>query len=198
MLRRGRNHPAMEQSLGRLMASVSGINVPQFGSFQPVVPYRYANSMTTSTVDAEFGEYVCVQNPPVFPTISILGRLTEINEAVRSVLERPPAPSIPQPDSELSSVCPLSYVPITCPARGEFCLHEQCFDLRSFLMLQDESNWVCPVCKLPLTWSSLRFDPSFMKSIASRQLSRQVSVPEATHEEFEVTSFESTDFDDFF
>ena len=46
--------------------------------------------------------------------------------------------------------CPLSTVRIDIPARGIFCNHFQCFDLRNYLSLISESTnprWNCPLCK---------------------------------------------------
>ena len=47
--------------------------------------------------------------------------------------------------------CPFSSIRIQIPARGIFCTHFQCFDLKSYLTLISESvnpRWNCPICKM--------------------------------------------------
>jgi hypothetical protein len=63
-------------------------------------------------------------------------------------------------DSEMVS-CEVIKIPLTCaltteklnfPARGIFCKHFQCFDLKNFIMMTSSSSnprWVCPICKAP-------------------------------------------------
>lgn len=55
--------------------------------------------------------------------------------------------------------CQVVKIPLTCaltteklnyPARGIFCQHFQCFDLKNFIMMTSSSSnprWVCPICK---------------------------------------------------
>ncbi|CAN0510360.1 unnamed protein product, partial [Ectocarpus sp. 8 AP-2014] len=44
-------------------------------------------------------------------------------------------------------------VPITCPGRGRYCKHLQCFDLNTFLSFNKDcagAAWKCGVCNLPI------------------------------------------------
>lgn len=51
---------------------------------------------------------------------------------------------------QLSLLCPLTHLKPDIPVRGTRCSHLQCFDLRSFVTLQETpkvNRWKCPVCK---------------------------------------------------
>jgi hypothetical protein len=60
---------------------------------------------------------------------------------------------------EEAITCEVIKIPLTCaltteklnyPARGAFCKHFQCFDLKNYIMMTSSSSnprWVCPICK---------------------------------------------------
>ncbi|CAD8146691.1 unnamed protein product [Paramecium octaurelia] len=50
----------------------------------------------------------------------------------------------------ISLYCQFTLELIQIPAKGEFCQHEQCFCLRSFLEMMikvEHKKWICPICK---------------------------------------------------
>lgn len=50
----------------------------------------------------------------------------------------------------LSLLCPLTHLKPSVPVRGARCSHLQCFDLQSFVLLQESpkvNRWKCPICK---------------------------------------------------
>ncbi|CAN0565514.1 unnamed protein product, partial [Ectocarpus sp. 12 AP-2014] len=52
-------------------------------------------------------------------------------------------------------------VPITCPGRGRYCKHLQCFDLNTFLSFNKDcagAAWKCGVCNLPIKPEDLVVD----------------------------------------
>lgn len=52
-------------------------------------------------------------------------------------------------------VCPITLQNIEYPGKGENCLHDECFDLKSYLDLCNASgNWSCPICRY---WTFLSF-----------------------------------------
>lgn len=57
--------------------------------------------------------------------------------------------------SKLSLRDPLTYLPLTFPARGRHCDHLGCFDLLSFLRgnFEVRAEWKCPICFKRLTLS---------------------------------------------
>eukprot|EP00475_Leptophrys_vorax_P030878 TRINITY_DN4659_c0_g1_i3.p2 TRINITY_DN4659_c0_g1~~TRINITY_DN4659_c0_g1_i3.p2 ORF type:complete len:169 (-),score=56.98 TRINITY_DN4659_c0_g1_i3:47-553(-) len=62
--------------------------------------------------------------------------------------------------SAVSLVCPLMIDKIIVPAKGIKCRHPNCFDLRTFLSLAEQSyNWQCPICIQPLPEPQLQVDP---------------------------------------
>lgn len=59
-------------------------------------------------------------------------------------------------------LCPCSFVRIKIPVRLLSCKHVQCFDLSSFLNLQQKiPTWECPVCSDPILLKNLRIDDYF-------------------------------------
>ncbi|CAD8051002.1 unnamed protein product [Paramecium sonneborni] len=52
--------------------------------------------------------------------------------------------------SKTSLICQYSFKLIRTPVRGEFCYHQQCFCLNSYLEMMksaEHRKWVCPICK---------------------------------------------------
>ncbi|CAD8148160.1 unnamed protein product [Paramecium pentaurelia] len=50
----------------------------------------------------------------------------------------------------ISLYCQFTLELIQIPAKGEFCQHEQCFCLRSYLEMMikvEHKKWICPICK---------------------------------------------------
>ena len=47
----------------------------------------------------------------------------------------------------LNTLCPFTMIPINEAARGEHCLHLQCFDLNTFISANAKhKRWQCPIC----------------------------------------------------
>ena len=47
----------------------------------------------------------------------------------------------------LNTACPFTYMTITEAARGEHCLHLQCFNLETYVMANAKhKRWQCPSC----------------------------------------------------
>ena len=97
-----------------------------------------------------------------YPSVFVNGTIEDVNEIVKNiVLNRPPSTYTGPDTGTQSHICPFSHVPITCPVRGTTCYHAQCFDLREFLIAQDNESWKCPVCQQPLTIDTIAFDPFY-------------------------------------
>lgn len=59
----------------------------------------------------------------------------------------------------MSLKCPLSYMRLRDPCRGNLCNHNQCFDAMSYLQLQQQApTWLCPICNRLATYESLQID----------------------------------------
>ena len=62
----------------------------------------------------------------------------------------------------LSLLCPCSYVRMEYPVRSVKCDHIQCFDIYSYLLLQEKGpTWLCPVCYHKIKLSHLEVDEYF-------------------------------------
>jgi len=70
-------------------------------------------------------------------------------------------------DIVLSIRCPLSIVgKIERAAKGRHCLHPQCFDLMSFILISEQSSvWQCPVCLKPLPMRDIIVDEDMTRAI---------------------------------
>ncbi|ORY77960.1 hypothetical protein LY90DRAFT_665203 [Neocallimastix californiae] len=67
--------------------------------------------------------------------------------------------------SIVSLRCPISKARIKIPCRFKECTHVQCFDVYSYLQLNEQSpNWKCPVCNTRYDWKSLVID-GYMQDI---------------------------------
>jgi len=65
-------------------------------------------------------------------------------------------------ETECSLVCPISGSRIEIACRTTACNHLQCFDLWSFLKMNDfKYDWFCPICSKPALKNSLRIDKFF-------------------------------------
>lgn len=172
----------------RLGNMPDGFNSTGFSSFQPIRGFPMAYSppqfeltpsismgslnfaqspigSSMSSDDCRAGKFIFKNrservNPDQYPSVFFNGQLQDVNDVVKNiVLRREPAPIVQEGTRSL--LCPLSRVPITCPARGVNCNHVDCFDLRQFLMLRLSEGSPCPICNQPLFADDLRFDPSF-------------------------------------
>ncbi|KAH8740993.1 hypothetical protein FG386_002539 [Cryptosporidium ryanae] len=76
-------------------------------------------------------------------------------------------------DQSLNVLCPLTMDKIELPARGYFCKHINCFDLRAFIEINStikafNTRWKCPYCYYVIRPSMLIID-NFVKSLISDQ-----------------------------
>jgi hypothetical protein len=66
---------------------------------------------------------------------------------------------------KVSLQCPLMKFRLQLPGRSTECRHAQCFDLESFLMMNEKKpTWLCPVCDKYLAFDTLVID-SLMQEI---------------------------------
>jgi hypothetical protein len=64
---------------------------------------------------------------------------------------------------KVSLMCPLMKFRIQIPGRSSLCKHVQCFDLESYLMMNEKKpTWNCPVCDLHAPYDTLIIDGLFM------------------------------------
>ncbi|KAF2811455.1 zf-MIZ-domain-containing protein [Mytilinidion resinicola] len=63
---------------------------------------------------------------------------------------------------------PVSTLRIAIPCRSAICNHNQCFDVSSFLQLQEQApTWTCPQCNKVVTFESLAVDQYFQEILQS-------------------------------
>ncbi|KAJ3105926.1 SUMO ligase siz1 [Phlyctochytrium planicorne] len=65
---------------------------------------------------------------------------------------------------------PISYCRIRNPSRSKTCLHVQCFDLETYLMMNDRiPTWTCPICSKYAYFEDLLVDGFFMEIVQSSE-----------------------------
>ncbi|CAI5438899.1 unnamed protein product [Caenorhabditis angaria] len=63
---------------------------------------------------------------------------------------------------KIGLLCPLVKIRMSCPARCSDCTHLQCFDLTSYLMMNEKrAVWNCPVCSNYAPYEKLIIDEYF-------------------------------------
>ncbi|CAF1579065.1 unnamed protein product [Adineta ricciae] len=68
----------------------------------------------------------------------------------------------------VSLICPISQALIGVPAKSAHCSHPTCFDLKSFLQMnQRRLQWTCPLCKKSASYDSLRVDERLQNVLAN-------------------------------
>lgn len=71
-------------------------------------------------------------------------------------------PDIAATSSKMSLKDPVSITRITMPVRSTVCQHNQCFDGRFFMELQEQApTWSCPICAKTVSYQSLCVDKYF-------------------------------------
>ena len=90
-------------------------------------------------------------------------------ESVLQKLRKPDDDDIELASYDMSLKDPLSYMRITVPCRTTFCKHQQCFDARSFLTINEQTpQWTCPICHLQVqNLDALAVDGYFEDILAS-------------------------------
>jgi hypothetical protein len=93
--------------------------------------------------------------------------------------------------SIVSLRCPISKTRIKIPCRFKECTHVQCFDVSSYLQLNEKSpNWKCPVCNIRYYWKSLVID-GYMQNILNNVSSDVDSVTVEVNGTWHIEKFQS-------
>jgi E3 SUMO-protein ligase PIAS1 len=88
----------------------------------------------------------------------VISKQTVIDEMSRANAD----PDIAAMSSKMSLKDPVSITRITLPVRSTVCQHNQCFDGRFFMQLQEQApTWLCPICQKTVSFESLCVDKYF-------------------------------------
>ncbi|CAF1290911.1 unnamed protein product [Adineta steineri] len=115
------------------------------------------------------------KNLPISYTLTIqLCRYIPLDSLIENILKREPHlrkndnhdSDIEVEDTGLmatrhrvSLICPITQSLINVPTKSSYCLHLTCFDLRSFLRMNERRlQWSCPLCKKPASYDTLHVD----------------------------------------
>lgn len=87
------------------------------------------------------------------------GKIISKDRVMREMISKAQDSDVIATSTILSLKCPLSTLRIDVPCRSTVCNHNQCFDARSFLQLQEQApTWTCPVCNKAVTFENLNID----------------------------------------
>lgn len=91
-----------------------------------------------------------VKSIPVRKILDILPSNPAVNtlEMIKRILNSEDAELQVESTLKVSLMCPLMGARIKYPGRGNSCHHVQCFDLQSYLLMNEtKPTWKCPVCQ---------------------------------------------------
>jgi len=98
---------------------------------------------------------------------------------------------------KISLNCPLTYARINTPAKGKVCKHIQCFDLYSYLdMNQRNPKWKCPVCSKIILHDDLIIDGYMEKILLEARRAETIKInPDASWDVLEEIDDDDDDDD---
>uniref|UniRef100_K3X6A7 SP-RING-type domain-containing protein n=1 Tax=Globisporangium ultimum (strain ATCC 200006 / CBS 805.95 / DAOM BR144) TaxID=431595 RepID=K3X6A7_GLOUD len=172
--------------------SVNGFNVPIVQRAPPgqanpskVLRELPANLFPFTRVGVNKVEIRTNENPGIFVFMVHIVEVRDIKELVQEVVlasenityekaKREVIKSFGDEDEDdvvalstiLSVRCPLGLCVMNLPARGLYCKHLQCFDLRTFIQFSKKARskaYRCTICHNFIKLSDLRIDPYFKK-----------------------------------
>ncbi|KAL6719580.1 E3 SUMO-protein ligase pli1 [Lecanora helva] len=135
-------------------------------SLKVVEKARFRSRMPSSrTIMTLLQKYFLVVNlvkcHPVDELVAKLksGKTIAKDQVIREMISRAEDADIVATSSIMSLKCPLSTLRIEVPCRSSICSHNQCFDAKSFLQLQEQApTWTCPVCNKAVGYEHLQVD----------------------------------------
>ncbi|KAL9079722.1 MAG: hypothetical protein Q9157_001395 [Trypethelium eluteriae] len=97
-------------------------------------------------------------------------------KVIDEMITRANDPDIVATSSIMSLKDPISTLRIQIPCRSTVCTHHQCFDVASFLQLQEQApTWTCPVCTKVISFEALVVD-QYVQDILARTSADQVTI----------------------
>jgi len=69
---------------------------------------------------------------------------------------------------------PITKLRMKLPARGDKCIHLQCFDAIQFLQMNyQKQTWLCPLCKQLVEFETIEIDEFFLNVVQTPNLSKE-------------------------
>ncbi|KAH8196613.1 hypothetical protein TruAng_009207 [Truncatella angustata] len=126
-----------------------------------------------------FAIYLCRVSSIEDLVVKIRGRKIPKASVLKELTKKANDPDVVATSQVLSLKCPLTYGRLKNPCRSTTCNHIQCFDVTSYLYLQEQGpQWICPICNKSATFENLAVD-EYVKDILDR-----------THEDTEQVTIE--------
>ncbi|KAF2114883.1 PINIT domain-containing protein [Lophiotrema nucula] len=135
--------------------------VRKIGGYKNALQITYALTQKASR-DEKFSLYVYLVRrnsvPELINTVKSQAVFTK-QQVIDEMLKKASDPDIVFDSINMSLKDPVSYSTINIPCRSNICTHNQCFDIESFLLLQEQApTWQCPVCNKTVSFQGLAVD----------------------------------------
>ncbi|KAI1417833.1 zf-MIZ-domain-containing protein [Hypoxylon sp. FL1857] len=103
--------------------------------------------------------YVCKTYSIDELVTKIKGKKISKASVIRDISKKANDSDVVATSQNLSLLCPISWTRLKVPCRGISCNHNQCFDAKSFMQLQEQGpTWSCPQCSKPIHFENLAID----------------------------------------
>ncbi|PSK53061.1 hypothetical protein B9Z65_3261 [Elsinoe australis] len=87
------------------------------------------------------------------------GRTISKDQVLREMISKAKDPDIIAVSTVMSLKDPISTMRMDLPCRSTVCSHNQCFDVSSFIQLQEQApTWSCPICNKTISFGALAVD----------------------------------------
>ncbi|ORX55644.1 hypothetical protein DM01DRAFT_1382770 [Hesseltinella vesiculosa] len=157
------------------------------GTQKNTIDFVYANTDRSYITSVELIRRVPV---PEIVTVVKSSRVIGKEETLRRLQERNEDADIVLESETISTKCPLGFTRIVTPGKSRHCPHIQCFDLTTFLLMNEQTpTWNCPICNRVIPWEDLVVDGYFtdilemVGNVESMQVDNSGQLKILTHED---------------
>ena len=164
-----------------------GVRYRLFSKSERTISFRFNNINGAGPIPMDVTPYIragqneiIINNPDSNNSYDIclnMGTFADISTLMQQAQQSFPTITNWDFDDKFSMVCPITKVPMACPARGKMCHHNQCFELEGFLRRAVFlCNWKCPICGNLLKFGELLVGAGSMKSKSAGMYPRGYNV----------------------
>ncbi|KAK4242436.1 PINIT domain-containing protein [Achaetomium macrosporum] len=122
----------------------------------------YTNNVELTYALTQKKFYLCLivcRAIPIETLIAQIHKKIRKESVIAEIAKKASDPDVVATSQNLSLKCPLSYMRLKLPCRAIGCNHIQCFDVTSYLQLQEQGpQWICPICSKPAPFEQLAID----------------------------------------
>ncbi|CAI6333441.1 unnamed protein product [Periconia digitata] len=138
-----------------------------------IAPANYRNNLLITYALTQKRYNLAIYMVRKFSVEELAKRIAELciipkRDVLKDMRKKASDPDIVVESSVMSLKDPISTLKMTVPCRGMLCHHTRCFDLESFLQLQEQApTWQCPICSNHVSFEALAVD-EYVQEILSK------------------------------